>query len=44
MIGDHEIYDQRRYGYYGIHKLVHRTNPKSIFDGDQDWRATLDRQ
>jgi hypothetical protein len=49
VIGDNEIYDQRRYGYNGIHKLVHRTNPKSIFDvaglnlehifdGDQDQR------
>ncbi len=49
VIGDNDAYDGRRYGYNGIHRLVHRTNPVSlfevaglnlehIFDGDQDQR------
>ncbi len=49
VIGDNDDYDNRRYGYNGIHRLTHRTNPKSlfgvaglnlehIFDGDQDQR------
>ena len=32
VIGDNEVYDQRRYGYNGIHRLIHRTNPKPLFD------------
>jgi hypothetical protein len=48
VIGDNEAYDQRRAGYNGIHRLVHRTLPdrslfgvaglnfEHIFDGDQD--------
>jgi hypothetical protein len=50
VIGDNEDYDGRRYGYNGIHKLVHKTRPESlygvagmnfehIFDGDQDLRG-----
>jgi hypothetical protein len=49
VIGDNDAYDDRRYGYNGIHRLIHRTNPVSlfgvaglnlehIFDGDQDLR------
>jgi len=50
VIGDNEVYDGRRYGYNGIHRLVHRTKPEAslfgvaglnlehIFDGDQDQR------
>jgi len=50
VIGDNEIYDGRRPGYNGIHKLVHKTRPESlfgitglnlehIFDGDQDLKG-----
>lgn len=50
VIGDNEVYDGRRYGYNGIHRLVHRTLPdrslfgiaglnlEHIFDGDKDQR------
>ena len=48
VIGDNEAYDDRRAGYSGIHRLVHRTLPEKslfgvaglnfehIFDGAQD--------
>src|SRR5262245_16852386 len=48
VIGDNEPYDDRRPGYNGIHRLVHRTLPERslfgvaglnlehIFDGEQD--------
>ena len=47
VIGDNEAYDGRRAGYNGIHRLVHKTAPDSlfgiaglnhehIFDGQQD--------
>lgn len=48
VIGDNEAYDDRRAGYSGIHRLVHRTLPERslfgvaglnfehIFDGEQD--------
>jgi hypothetical protein len=48
VIGDNEAYDDRRAGYSGIHRLVHRTLPEKslfgvaglnfehIFDGMQD--------
>ena len=47
VIGDNEAYQGHRAGYNGVHHLIHRTNPKSlftgaglnlehIFDGDQD--------
>jgi hypothetical protein len=48
VIGDNEAYDDRRAGYNGIHRLVHRTLPdrslfgiaglnlEHIFDGEQD--------
>lgn len=51
VIGDNEAYDERRPGYNGIHRLVHRTLPdqsvfgiaglnfEHIFDGDQDQAA-----
>jgi hypothetical protein len=50
VIGDNEAYDGRRAGYNGIHKLVHKTRPASlfgiaglnlehIFDGDQDLKG-----
>ncbi|HLY10096.1 MAG TPA: hypothetical protein VKW04_12385 [Planctomycetota bacterium] len=50
VIGDNDDDDQRRTGYNGIHRLIHRTLPEkslfgvaglhfeSIFDGDQDQR------
>jgi hypothetical protein len=49
VIGDNEAYDDHPAGYNGIHRLVHRTNPTSIFgvaglnlehifDGDKDLR------
>jgi hypothetical protein len=50
VIGDNDDYDKRRYGYNGVHRLVHRTLPETslfgvaglnlehIFDGDQDLR------
>jgi hypothetical protein len=50
VIGDNEPYDNRRAGYGGIHRLVHRTLPdkslfgvaglnfEHIFDGEQDQR------
>jgi hypothetical protein len=50
VIGDNEAYDDRRYGYGGIHRLVHRTlsekslfgvaglNFEHIFDGEADQR------
>ena len=50
VIGDSEAYDDRRAGYSGIHRLVHRTlsdkslfgvaglNFEHIFDGEQDQR------
>jgi hypothetical protein len=47
VIGDNEGYEGHRAGYNGVHRLTHRTNPKSlftvaglnlehIFDGHQD--------
>ena len=50
VIGDNEGYDGHRAGYNGVHKLTHRTNPKSlftvtglnlehIFDGDHELRG-----
>src|SRR6185436_13280128 len=47
VIGDNEAYAGHRAGYNGVHRLTHRTNPKSlftitglnlehIFDGHQD--------
>jgi hypothetical protein len=50
VIGDNDGYDGHRAGYNGVHRLTHRTNPKSlftvtglnlehIFDGDQDLRG-----
>jgi len=48
VIGDNEAYDDRRYGYSGIHRLIHRTRPEPsllgvaglnfehIFDGEKD--------
>ena len=48
VIGDNEACDDRRSGYNGIHRLVHRTKPETslfgvaglnlehIFDGDKD--------
>jgi hypothetical protein len=48
VIGDNEAYDDRRAGYSGIHRLVHRTLPEKslfgvaglnfehIFDGEKD--------
>src|SRR5437773_6070147 len=50
VIGDNEGYEGHRAGYNGVHRLTHRTNPKSlftvtglnlehIFDGDQDLRG-----
>jgi hypothetical protein len=50
VIGDNEDYDGRRYGYNGVHRLVHRTgagslfgvaglNHEHIFDGEQDLRG-----
>jgi len=31
VIGDNEGYDGHRAGYNGVHRLTHRTNPKSLF-------------
>jgi hypothetical protein len=31
LIGDNEAYEGHRAGYNGIHRLTHRTNPKSLF-------------
>jgi hypothetical protein len=31
VIGDNEAYDGRRPGYNGIHRLVHRSRPESLF-------------
>jgi len=50
VIGDNEAYEGHRGGYNGVHRLTHRTQPKSlftvtglnlehIFDGDQDLRG-----
>src|SRR5437667_12114931 len=50
VIGDNEGYEGHRAGYNGVHRLTHRTNPKSLFtvtglnlehilDGDQDLRG-----
>src|SRR5213592_2290835 len=50
VIGDNEGYEGHRAGYNGVHRLTHRTHPKSlftvaglnlehIFDGDQDLRG-----
>src|ERR1043165_8258107 len=50
VIGDNEAYEGHRAGYNGVHRLTHRTNPKSlftitglnlehIFDGDHDLRG-----
>jgi len=50
VIGDNEVYDGRRPGYNGVHKLTHRSRPSSlfgiaglnhehIFDGEQDLRG-----
>jgi len=50
VIGDNEDYDKRRYGYNGIHRLVHKSgkgslfgvaglNLEHIFDGEQDLRG-----
>jgi len=50
VIGDNEGYDGHRAGYNGVHRLIHRIQPKSlftvtglnlehIFDGDQDLRG-----
>lgn len=53
VIGDNEAYDDRRPGYNGIHRLVHRTLPdrslfgiaglnfEHIFDGEQDQRSLV---
>jgi hypothetical protein len=50
VIGDNEGYANHRAGYNGVHRLTHRTNPKSlftvtglnlehIFDGDHELRG-----
>jgi hypothetical protein len=50
VIGDNESYEGHRAGYNGVHRLTHRTNPKSlftvtglnhehIFDGEKDVRG-----
>src|SRR5436190_5928499 len=50
VIGDNEGYEGHRGGYNGVHRLTHRTNPKSlftvtglnhehIFDGDHELRG-----
>jgi len=50
VIGDNEGYEGHRAGYNGVHRLTHRTNPKSlftvtglnlehIFDGEQELRG-----
>jgi hypothetical protein len=50
VIGDNEVYDGRRPGYNGIHRLTHKTqaaslfgitglNHEHIFDGEQDLRG-----
>src|SRR5437870_12715714 len=50
VIGDNEGYEGHRAGYNGVHHLIHRTNPKSLFtvtglnlehiiDGDQHLRG-----
>src|SRR6059036_169364 len=31
VIGDNETYPGHRAGYNGVHRLTHRTNPKSLF-------------
>src|SRR2546430_11993315 len=31
VIGDNEGYEGHRAGYNGVHRLTHRTNPKSLF-------------
>jgi hypothetical protein len=53
VVGDNEVYDDRRAGYSGIHRLVHRTLPERslfgvaglnfehIFDGEQDQLSLL---
>src|SRR5438552_14135635 len=52
VIGDNEGYVGHRAGYNSVHRLTHRTNPKSlftvtglnlehIFDGDQDLRGDV---
>ena len=50
VIGDNEAYDGRRAGYNGVHRLIHKTQPASlfgitglnhehIFDGEQELRG-----
>jgi hypothetical protein len=50
VVGDNDAYDGRRPGYNGVHKLIHKTRPESIFgitglnhehifDGEQDLRG-----
>src|SRR5438552_17831469 len=50
VIGDNEGYEGHRAGYNGVHRLTHRTQPKSlftvtglnledIFDGEKDVRG-----
>src|SRR2546423_8228146 len=50
VIGDNEGYEGHRAGYNGVHRLTHRTNPRSpftvaglnlehIFDGEKDVRG-----
>lgn len=50
VIGDNDAYDGRRAGYNGVHRLIHKTQPTSlfgitglnhehIFDGEQDLRG-----
>jgi hypothetical protein len=52
VIGNNDAYPGHRAGYSGVHRLIHRTNPKSlftvaglnlehIFDGDQDLRGDV---
>ena len=31
VIGDNEGYEGHRAGYNGVHRLTHRTNPRSLF-------------
>jgi len=49
VIGDNEGYDGHRAGYNGVHRLTHRSNPKSLFTVAgpnlehifENWRTTL---
>jgi hypothetical protein len=52
VIGDNEPYEGHRAGYNGVHRLIHRTNPRSLFtvtglnlehiyDGDKDLRGDV---